>query len=74
MNSTLEKPSRYYQYWEYNQEDPIIVSDAWIIDHYYQEWSKKMIRKYGEEVFNSTYSFEHCIDDFCTLHYASLIE
>ena len=69
-NFVINRQYRYYQYYELNSYDPIVVSYEEILSSFYTEWSDKMIKKYGLETFKSTYSYEDCIDDFCSLHLA----
>ena len=69
------------RYFSYNtfKTDPSIdsyvetVSEEEIRKDYYPWWYEKMCKKYGKEHVDETYSFEHCLDDWCTVHWAWLV-
>ena len=69
------------RYFSYNtfKTDPSIdsyvetVSEEEIRKDYYPWWYEKMCKKYGKEHVDETYSFEECLDDWCTVHWAWLV-
>jgi len=65
---------RYFTYIE-PVEDTIDVryvtmSEEEIKQVYYPWWSERMIKKYGKEEFEKTWSFEECLEDWKVVHYA----
>lgn len=69
------------RYFSYNtfKTDPSIdsyvetVSEEEIRKDYYPWWYEKMCKKYGKEHVDETYSFEECLEDWCTVHWAWLV-
>ena len=69
------------RYFSYNtfKTDPSIdsyvetVSEEEIRKDYYPWWYEKMCKKYGKEHVDETYSFEECLEDWCTVNYAWLV-
>lgn len=37
---------------------------------YFPYWEREMIKKFGREVYEQTYSFEECLDDWVVVHMA----
>jgi hypothetical protein len=62
---------RYFKYVELEQDGLVTVSEEEIKQTYYPWWKERMIKKFGEEEFNRTYTFEHCLEDWMTIHWAS---
>lgn len=60
---------KFYKYEEPNH-DPVVLSEDQIINSYYQLWSKKM-KELGREQLISR---EKCIEDWCTIHWASEVQ
>jgi hypothetical protein len=64
---------KYYEisYPDENNNDIIeILTEQEIIDQYYTYWSTKMI----QNVPNPDLSRERCIEDWCIVHWATIIE
>lgn len=64
---------RYFRYTEpdeNDQEATFVVSEDEIEKTYYPVWRRRMIEKYGEQVFNDCYTFYDCVDDWVTIHWA----
>jgi hypothetical protein len=47
-----------------------IVSEDDIKRDYYPYWYEKMCLKYGKKHVDDIYTFEHCLDDWCVVHWA----
>jgi hypothetical protein len=45
-------------------------SEKEIFSKYWEEWSAKMIAKYGQEQFDKGWSREECIEDWVTVNWA----
>lgn len=60
------------KYWCHNGEgDSVAVySEDEIIDEYWEIWSTAMIKKYGKEEFEKTWSRQDCIDDWVVVNWA----
>ena len=43
----------------------VTVSEEEIRKEYYQYWYERMCKKFGKEVVDEKYSFEHCLEDWC---------
>lgn len=69
------------RYFSYNtfKTDPSIdsyvetVSEEEIRKDYYPWWYEKMCKKYGKEHVDETCSFEECLEDWCTVHWAWIV-
>jgi hypothetical protein len=70
---------RYFSYNEYDPESQLAdstggyiatLSEAEIREQYFPYWQKKMFEKYGEEHVRANYSFEDCLEDWKTIHWA----
>lgn len=65
---------RYYTFVQPINEvgDPeyITMSEDEIRKEYYPWWYRKMCEKFGKEHVDSTYSFEDCLEDWITVHWA----
>ena len=48
----------------------VTVSEQEIREEYYPWWYEKMCKKYGKEEVHKNWSFEECLEDWVTLHYA----
>lgn len=69
---------RYFCYhepiWDHNEViigDQIITkSEDEIRAEYFPWWQERMIEKFGKEEYEKTYSFEECLEDWCTTNWA----
>jgi len=63
---------RYYSYaYPIDGDDCVeTMSENDIRKEYYPWWYGKMCEKYGKEHVDSTYSFEECLEDWKTVHWA----
>ena len=64
---------RYYSFNEQDDKGNDVVqtmSEDEIREEYYGFWKQQMIKKYGEEEFNKTWSFEDCLDDWVVVNWA----
>ena len=68
---------RYYCYNEFSNDENgevigevVTVSEEEIKDNYFPYWYNKMCQKYGKEIVNEKYSFEDCLEDWITVHWA----
>ncbi len=64
---------RYYSFNEQDDKGNDVVqtmSEDEIREEYYPYWKERMIKKYGEEEFKKTWSFEECLEDWITIHWA----
>jgi hypothetical protein len=64
---------RYYSYWypDLDGNDCVeTLSEDEIRKEYYPYWYGKMCEKYGKEHVDTTYSFEECLEDWKTIHWA----
>ena len=64
---------RYYSFNEQDDKGNDVVqtmSEDEIREEYYPWWKERMIKKYGEEEFNKTWSFEECLEDWIAIHWA----
>lgn len=58
--------NKHYSYDD--QEFGIVTkSEKEILDEFWENWSKKIIQKYGNL---DNFSKKECIEDWCVLHYA----
>ncbi len=48
----------------------VTVSEQEIREEYYPWWYEKMCKKYGKEEVDENWSFEECLEDWVTVHYA----
>lgn len=46
------------------------LSEQDILDEYWEYWSSRMIKKYGQEYFDTTFSVKECIEDWIVVHWA----
>ena len=53
-----------------DQDGPVYVTDEQIIKEYFPWWSKKMREVNREHLISE----EHCIEDFCAVHWATEID
>ena len=69
---------RWFKYNEYDIGDlfandghiVVTISEEDIRKEYYPYWYKQMCIKFGSEVVDQNYSFEHCLDDWMTVNWA----
>ena len=63
---------RYYSYDDHieNGDRTITVSEDEIRKEYYPHWYKMMCIKYEQAYVDEHYSFEDCLEDWITIHYA----
>lgn len=63
---------RYYSYDEYDENSGCVVtvSEYEIRKEYYPYWYKMMCIKYEQAYVDEHYSFEDCLEDWITIHYA----
>lgn len=65
---------RYYTFAQPVNEvgDPeyVTMSEDEIRKEYYPYWYRKMCEKFGKEHVDKTYSFENCLEDWITVHWA----
>lgn len=69
---------RYYSYYEpvWDDHDEIVgeqtftVSEDDIRRDYFPLWEERMIAKFGREVYESTYSFKECVEDWLLTNWA----
>lgn len=63
---------KYYSYNEYTDGGGIMLtlSEDEIIKSYWDYWYSMMVKKYGKDVVDSTYSKADCIDDWVVVHWA----
>jgi len=62
-----------YQYFERTKDEQnitVIVTREEILSQFYDKWNKRMI----EVNKNAEISEKNCIEDFCAIHWATLIE
>ena len=52
----------------------VTVSEDDIRKEYYPWWYEKMCKKYGKEEVDKNWSFEECLENWVTLHYAWEVE
>lgn len=69
---------RYYTYRQPidNKEtsEYITKSENEIRKEFYNLWYEKMCHKYGKSKVDELYSFEDCLDDWVTAHWAWLVD
>jgi hypothetical protein len=46
------------------------MSEQEIRETYYPFWYEKMCRKFGKEVVDAEYTFEHCLEDWIVVNWA----
>ena len=64
---------RYYSFNEQDDKGNDVVqtmSEDEIREEYYPYWKERMIKKYGEEEFKKTWSFEECLEDWVVVNWA----
>ena len=63
---------RYYSFNEFdaNGGEVVTMSEDDIRKEYYPYWRGRMIEKYGQEEFDKNWSFEECLLDWITVHWA----
>lgn len=63
---------RYYSYNEFDSDGGRVVtmSEEEIRKEYWPYWYKKMCAKFGQEHVDANYSFEECLIDWLTVHWA----
>jgi hypothetical protein len=67
---------RYYSFNDYDGDDPsnghkiTTMSEEEIRKEYYPYWYDKMCNKFGKEHVDKNYSFEECLIDWITVHWA----
>lgn len=66
----------YYMYVEYDEygDKTITISEEQILKEYYDYWYRKMCQKYGKTLVDKEYNKTHCIEDWCTTHWAWKID
>ena len=52
----------------------VTVSEQEIREEYYPWWYEKMCKKYGKEKVDKNWSFEECLEDWMTVHYARRVD
>ena len=52
-------------------DQTITMSEDEIRAEYFPYWESKMIRKFGREVYERTYRFQDCLDDWIVDHWAT---
>ncbi len=60
---------RYFYYNEY-PVGLLKMSEQEIRETYYPFWYEKMCRKFGKEVVDAEYTFEHCLEDWIVVNWA----
>lgn len=69
------------RYYSYNDHQPdnlfaindnvvITVSEEDIRKEYYPYWYKRLCERFGQEYVDNKYSFEDCLTDWTTIHWA----
>ena len=64
------------RYFSFNEQDDKgndvvqTMSEDEIREEYYPYWKERMIKKYGEEEFKKTWSFEECLEDWVVVNWA----
>lgn len=70
---------KYWSFAEYDPDSPLADSDGGyivtlseeeILEQYYPYWSAAMIKKFGQEEFDKTYSKMDCIDNWVVVNWA----
>lgn len=63
---------RYYSFNEYDESGGSVVtmSEEDVRNEYYPYWYKKMCQKYEQSYVDEHYSFEDCLEDWITVHWA----
>jgi hypothetical protein len=52
----------------------VTVSEEDVRRDFYPQWREKMIKKYGQEKFDSTWSFQECLEDWCLVYNAWAVD
>lgn len=67
---------RFFSFEEFDGETGWVstVSEIEIKETYYPYWYDKMCQKYGKEHVDANYTFEHCLEDWKTVHWAWEVE
>lgn len=55
-----------------NKPVEVIYSEDEIIEEYWESWSERMIKKYGED--HEWITTENCIEDWITVNWASEVK
>jgi hypothetical protein len=63
---------RYYAYMEYDAkgDHKLTVSEEDIKQMYWPYWYENKCEKYGKELTDKMYTFEHCLKDWIQLYWA----
>jgi hypothetical protein len=63
---------RFFSFEEFDGETGWVstVSEIEIKETYYPYWYDKMCAKFGKEHVDAIYSFEQCLEDWKTVHWA----
>jgi hypothetical protein len=63
---------RYFSFDEFDGETGWVstVSEVEVRETYYPYWYDKMCAKFGKEHVDANYSFEECLEDWKTVHWA----
>jgi hypothetical protein len=70
---------RYFSYNDYNEDHPareyvVTKSEDDIRDEFWSYWYEKMCEKYEKSYVDETYSFEDCLEDWCSCYGAWKVE
>lgn len=67
---------RYYSYNEFDSDGGRVVtmSEEEIRNEYWPYWYKKKCDKFGQEHVDAYFSFEECLIDWLTVHWAWEVE
>ena len=67
---------RFFSFEEFDGETGWVstVSEIEIKETYYPYWYDKMCQKYGKEHVDTNYTFEQCLEDWKTVHWAWEVE
>jgi len=72
---------RYYRYIE--PKDPknkdwsaeiVTLSEQEILDYYWDSWYTNMCKKFGKNAVDREYTKNHCLKDWCVIHWAWQVE
>lgn len=58
---------------EFAEENTVTItfSESYVAMTYYDYWYEKMCIKFGKQYVDTHYCFEDCLEDFCTIHWAT---
>jgi len=72
---------KYYRYIE--PKDPknedwsaeiVTLSEQEILDYYWNCWYTNMCEKFGKDTVDREYTKNHCLNDWCVVHWAWQVE